>query len=103
MHSCRDDDPRSIYLERSLSSLLKNPLNIRFSLIGDVPSVGDGHEAHFPGLAGAAEHLVMEIYLLVSAVLEGEGVEEIFAVLVGVGVGECELHPILLLESEAEG
>jgi hypothetical protein len=46
----------------------------------------------------------MEIYLLVSAVLEGEGVEEIFAVLVGVGVGECEceLHPILLLESEAE-
>ena len=103
MHSCRDDDPRSIYLERSLSSLLKNPLNTRFSLIGDVPSVGDGHQVHFSGLAGAAQHLIVEVYFLVLAVLEGEGVDEVFALLVGVGVCECELNPILLLEGEAEG
>lgn len=90
MHSCRDDDPRPIDLERSLCSFLKNPLNIRFSLIGDVPSVGDGHEVHFSGLAGAAQHLIVEIYFLVFAVLEGEGVDEILAVFVGVGVCECE-------------
>jgi hypothetical protein len=45
----------------------------------------------------------VEVYFLVLAVLEGEGVDEVFALLVGVGVCECELNPILLLEGEAEG
>jgi hypothetical protein len=102
VHSRRNYDPWLVDLEGPLS-LLEDALHCRLSLTAYVPAVSDGDEMHPSCLAGAAEGFLVEVDLRVVAVLAGEAVHQVFAVLVGVGVGEGELHPVLLLEAEAEG
>jgi hypothetical protein len=103
VHPPRNYDARLVDLERSLTAFLENTLDCRLTLRAEIPPVGDGEQVHLPGLAGAAEDLTVEVYFLVLVVLLREGVDKVLAVLVGVGVGEGELDPVLLVEGEAEG
>jgi hypothetical protein len=76
----------------------EDAFHVGLLLVSAVVDVGDGDEFDVVAPAGLGEHLVVEVDIGVEGVLLVEFLEEVLAVAVGVGVGECELDPVFLCE-----